>query len=271
MKYSKPQRIGSKDYINTGNLAEEYLGGVSIQPGKSHKLVDEMAKKGELVGSRFKNSPHRREEMKVLPQAIKALLDMSETVNERGQGGQLAEERRQKQIIKRMLDIKKRLGHELILEALIRYNINAVPNNYTPWEPVPLGPETKKRLFVSELQEELCDRFNTTDYSLVQFYNSANSPLDHIYSCDGFFVLDGSLFKDGKRRIQLIDITTRRKGKEKNPSGSLILYMDMDRLEDEDIEEYRESFAAQIHDVSRTEKPDKNLDGFTSKFDKFAA
>lgn len=267
MKYSKPQRRGSEDFVDTGRLVEEYLGGASIQPRKSHKLVDEMAEKGELVGGRFKSSPHFKEEMKILPQAIKALLDLSESLNQRGHGTQHQEEEWRKQTIQRMLDIKKRLGHKIVFEALIRYNINAVPNNYTPWEPVPLGPETKKRLFVSELQEEICERFNTTDYSLVQFYNSANSPLDYIYSCDGFFVLDGSLFADGKRRVQLIDITARDKGKERHNSGSLILYMDDDRLEDKDVEEYRKNFAAKIHSASRMEKPDRTLDGFTSKFD----
>ncbi|MFC1647589.1 hypothetical protein ACFL10_01185 [Patescibacteria group bacterium] len=271
MVYIKRQQKGPKDYINTGNLAEEYLGGASIQPGKSHKLVDEMAKQGELVGSRFKTSPHFEEEMKLLPRAIKALLDLTEASNQRGNGTQQQEKARKDEIFQRMMDIKERLGHELILEALIRYNINAVPNNYTPWEPVPLGPETKKRLFVSELQEEICERFNTTDYSKVQFYNSTNSPLDLIYSTDGFFVLDGSLFNDGKRRVQLIDITTRQKGREKNPSGSLILYMDMDRLEDTDIDEYRESFAAQIRKASQEETPDQTLEGFTSKFDRLAA
>ena len=64
-----------------------------------------------------------------------------------------------------------------------------------------------------------------------------------MYSTDGFFVVDGRLFRDGKTRYLPIDLTIRDKGKDKNDSGSLILYVDTNLLdESKSIEDYIEEF-----------------------------
>lgn len=251
-------------FKETGKLAEEFLGGDSVKPVNDPGLAEKMFKKGELLGDYYMKNPRFKEDVKRLKEGVMKLLSLAQYYEE------TFNTQKQDQIRNTMYRIKKTLKHEMLREALIRYTINAHPKEYTPWEP---GPISKKILprneFITYLQEKLCEELDTTQYDKVQFYNAAGTPLDFLYSTDGFFTIDGSLFADGKKRILPIDITLSKSKELKkfNPSGSLILFMNEKDLDDEKLESYQKEFAAKIKNVLTDTHPDSALDGFTSQFD----
>jgi len=249
----------------TGRLIEELLGGYSVQPKFDPKLVDEMMSKGQLYNPVHNKNPRLKEQIRLLPDVIKKLLVLAEQHKTTGYT------HIQEQIRTNMYKILSYFDYNFLFESLLRYSINALPDNYTPWEPGPVGANsTKRNEFISELQEKICEQFNVTDYNKVRFFNVVNTPLDLMFSTDGCFVVDGSLFPDKKRRILPIDITGNMNKQDKgyNASGSMVLYIDMKNMDDAELEKYRESFAKQIKEcLLRSTRPDTMLDGFTSKFD----
>ncbi len=250
-------------FRETGRLAEEFLGGDSVKPKNNPKLAASMYDKGELLSKRFSNNPRFKEQINHLKEGLVKLLILAQQHEEKVNPNQ------QQKIRATMYRIKKHFNHDLLREALIRYTINAHPKQYTPWEPGPIRSPLPRNEFITDLQEQLCEELDTTDYNKVRFYNASGTPLDILYSTDGFFTIDSSLFPDGESRILPIDITLSKSKelKEFNPSGSLILFMDSDKLDDKGFRHYQENFAGRIKDVLQYTKPDHSLDGFISKFD----
>lgn len=252
-------------FKETGKLAEEFLGGDSVKPTNSPRLAEKMFKKGQLLGDYYMKNSRFKEDIIKLKKGLIKLLTLAQYYEKS------FDNEKQDQIRNEMYKIKKTLKHKMLREALIRYTINAHPKEYTPWEPGPISEKILPRNeFITYLQEKLCEELNTTQYNKVQFYNAAGTPLDYLYSTDGFFTIDGSLFPDGKKRILPIDITLSRSKelKEFNPSGSLILFMEGSKLDDKKFNEYQREFASKIKDVLMRTPPDEALDGFASKFDK---
>ncbi len=247
----------------TGKLAEEFLGGDSVKPKNDPLLAQKMFDKGELIGKRYSENPRFERQIQRLKSEIVDLLMLA------NQHENTLNPQTQNSIRTAMYSIKKTFDHDFLHEALVRYTINAHPKEYTPWEPGPVAGGLPRNEFITDLQEKLCDQLGTTDYSLVQFYNAAGTPLDILYSTDGFFTIDGSLFPDGNRRILPIDITLSRSKEMRNfnPSGSLVLFMDSEKLDDEMFEQYQDEFASRIKEVLESTEPDHTLDGFKSKFD----
>lgn len=246
----------------TGRLAEELLGGDSVKPQNNPALVDSMYKNGELFHSHYRNGPKYKRQIEDLARGIKALLngadDHDKARSEESKAG----------IRKKMLKIKAHFDHNFLQEALIRYTINAHDKNYTPWAPGPLKSGRGRNEFIGELQEKLCDHYNT-DLDNVRFFNAASTPLDILYSTDGFFVIDGSLFYDGEKRVVLIDVSIdySKKDKEFNPSGSLILFIDPKKLDDQELERYQKEFSERIKEAAPESGIRNVLDDFTSQFD----
>jgi hypothetical protein len=257
------RRQNIPSFRETGKLAEEFLGGNSVKPKNNPKLAESMYDKGELLSKRFAKNPHFETQIEHLKEGLIKLLTLADQHEETVNPSQ------QQKIRNSMWRIKKYFNHDLLREALIRYTINAHPKQYTPWEPGPIRRPLPRNEFITDLQEHVCEELNTTDYNKVRFYNASGTPLDILYSTDGFFTLDGSLFPDRESRILPIDITLSKSKelKEFNPSGSLILFMDSDKLDDEGFKHYQENFAGRIKDVLENTKPDHALDGFISKFD----
>lgn len=249
----------------SGGMIEQYLGGESIRPQNDTSLVDALAKSGELIGQRFANNQRYAEQIKQLPSAIKELLKLTDM------HAKSVDQHQQEAIRSQMFKIKKRFDHNLLLEALTRYTINAHPDDYMPWAPIPLSKKALKRNdWIADLHESICEELNTEDYDKVRFFSATQTPVDLMYSTDGFFVMHGSLFPDGQRRILPVDITISRNKKNllQNPSGSLVLYMDVLDLDDDRLDLYREEFAKKIISAIKLNEPDHSLDGFKSKFDK---
>lgn len=250
-------------FRETGKLAEEFLGGNSVKPKNNPMLVSKMYDEGKLLSKEYLSNPRYKKQISNLKKGLINLVILAQH-HENNSNPKV-----QNRIRTEMFSIKKTFNHNLLQEALIRYTIEAHPKDYTPWEPGPIRNGLPRNEFITDLQEKVCDELGTTDYSKVQFYNAAGTPLDILYSTDGFFVLDGSLFPDGERRILPIDITISRSKERKdfNPSGSLILFMDTERLDDEGFKQYQTDFAKRINGVLETTEPDTMLNGFTSKFD----
>ncbi len=250
-------------FRETGKLAEEFLGGDSVKPKNDPELVSKMFDKGKLIGEHYLKDPRFKEQISRLKKSLEKLVALAQ------QHKNTVNPALQNRIRQTMFKIKKMFNHNLLREALLRYTIEAHPKDYTPWEPGPIRNAKPRNEFITDLQEKVCDELGTTNYSLVQFYNAADTPLDILYSTDGFFVLDGSLFPDKKRRILPIDITLskNKEMKEFNPSGSLILFMDTNKLDDEGFVKYQNEFASRIREILNETAPDTALDNFTSKFD----
>lgn len=251
------------EFRETGKLAEEFLGGDSVKPENDLMLAKKMLMKGQLLSGKYKGNPRYKEQIKMLKIVLPQLLILAK------QHEESPNPRSQEEIRLLMLKLKKRFNHDLLFEVLVRFTINAHPDKYTPWEPGPIKGGRPRNEFITDLQEKICEYFGTTDYNKVRFYNAAGTPLDILYSTDGFFVIDGSLFPDHQRRLLPIDVTisTSKEMKDFNPSGSLILHMDAKNLDDERLKNYRDSFARKIASTLLKTKPDHTLDGFKSKFD----
>lgn len=251
-------------YKESGNTAEEFLGGESVRPKRALGRLEELINKNLLVGKRFTEDNRYKEQIKRLPALIAELIYLSEMHQNITSG------KEKDYVRKKMFDLKKTVNHKLLEEALTRYIIQAHPDEYMPWAPVPLTKEYLKRNeWIADLHETICEKLNVENYDLVRFYNATQSPLDLLYSTDGFFVIDGKVIPDGKRRLIPLDITINKfkKELEANPSGSLVLFMDAEKLDEDLLDKYREEFANRILSSLKNTPPDKILDGFKSKFD----
>lgn len=251
------------NFGETGRLAEELLGGGSVKPTNNPELVVSMAQNNELCSPQTANNPRFKEQLFNLPRGIQILLDLAE------QHGKSRSREGQAEIRKKMIQVKRKFDHKLLQEALIRYTINAHDNSYLPSAPGPLYGGKGRNEFIGELAEQLAEDYDT-DLDNIEFYNAADTPLDILYSTDGFFVLDGRLFGDNEKRVVPIDVTISRskESKYQNPSGSLILYLNPEELDDERLEKYRDEFSQQIKQAADTIGIDHALDDFQSKFDR---
>lgn len=251
------------EFSETGRLAEELLGGDSVKPRNNPTLVEAMYNNNELFHERYRKNPKYKEQIELLPKAIKALLDLAE-MHEKARSREGRAD-----IRKRMLEIKKKFNHKFLQEALLRYTINAHDHDYTPWSPGPIRGGRGRNEFIGELQETLSEHYGT-ELDNVRFFNAASTPLDILYSTDGFFVIDGSLFKDGHKRVVPIDVSISRSKSQKefNPSGSLILYINPENLDDDELERYQQEFSHRIKGVAEEIGIDDALDDFTSQYDR---
>jgi len=234
--------------LETGGLAEDrYLGGPSVIPKPKPEIVDKLANENKLVKPSYYKNPAYREKIKILPEAIKTLLQLGEEFYTT-----LSQEHK-RNIADQMHKIRRRLGHKFLEDALIRYTMHAQQEGYDPSDPWPIVEGKKSHEFINDLHAKLAQQFckdkNIEEqYDLIKFYNTVETPLDSMYGTDGFFVADGSLFPDGNPRYIPIDLTTNpnKADMETNPSGSILLFLDKRELEDENLDQIQSDFAEKI-------------------------
>ena len=106
------------------------------------------------------------------------------------------------------------------------------------------------------------------------WYSAIGTPLDILFGTDGFFVVDGEVFPDKKRRLLAVDITRNMKkvaesrGDDLTDQAAPVLSYDVLLLPVQDVEDVREMsgfFASQISRVMGEVDPDVYLDGFSAE------
>lgn len=258
--------------VESGGWAEEYFGGKTTLPRLDPKIVDQMLKDGVLVNidhGRYSRDLRYRAQVDGLPQVTKQLIELSDAFSRARTGSARGAIRDQ------MLNLKRQYGNNhLLKQALTRYCVMAMPEGYDPTEPGTLDedlPMTHRNNYIYHLHSEVCGKLGCADRpELVRWYNSIGTPLDICYGTDGFFVVEGEVFPDGKRRILPVDLTKNlekykdfgAKDDDKEPVfrfDSLLLYVDD---EVEDIMSTREDFADRIRSALTKYRPDTFLDGF---------
>lgn len=230
-------------------------------PKYTPKLVNDTIDKGRLYDK--KSYPHIDPER--LKENLNALFELA------GEHKTATSKHFKEQVRDRMIQIRKQYDYELLRQVLYNYIIEAVPKKYDPSRPGPpteMESQNKRHEFIGILHEDLCDKLGIEDLDKVEFYNALDTPLDIIYSTDGFFVIKGEVFPDGHPRVFPIDITgnPEKENLDKNPSGSHILYIPSD-IDDETVDKVRDEFADTISNVIRRKDGNRwDSDDFTERF-----
>jgi len=247
----------------TGRTIERFLGGPSSKPIVNNDLLNHMITNDTLIPQslqkKLKKESGSINKIDVLHQGLQELIDCSKLHED------TFNENQKEEIRNKMFEIKKILksngiSHDKLEEILVRLNIAGKAVFFDPTRPYPQDEKHEKmagyRVF-GDIQEKLVKELTSRlrrddedeDYELIHFFPSEGNPLDIMYSTDGFFFVDGKLFRDGKTRYLPIDLTIRNKGKYKNASGSLILFVDTKLLDEtKSIEDYIKEFTTTCAD-----------------------
>ena len=264
----------------TGRTIERFLGGPSAKPIVDMNLVDDMIENNTLIPQSLQKSINKD----ALHEGLKVLIHDSQLHE------QTFDENQKQAIRDKMFEVKNSLkeygiNHDQLEEILVRLNIAGKAIKLDPTRPYPTNKKhenmSSHRVF-GDIQEKLVKELTTRlgrededeDYELIHFYPSEGNPLDIMYSTDGFFFVDGRLFRDGKTRYLPIDLTIRDKGKYKNKSGSLILFVDTKLLDEtkslqDYVKEFTKTCADELISEDGTEiSPDRRFEQYRIDLEK---
>jgi hypothetical protein len=247
--------------------AEQHIGRWdSMKPEITEDIIDEMFKTGNLLQQKNINALKLMGKYNNLPNELKRMVNLAISHSES------RDPEEKKRMRDEMYKIMENIGRPKCKEALIRLIINSQHEGYCPYEPYPPTDVNARDLemsnFILGLHEEVCALLKTKTYKLVNYYPAMGTPMDFTYSTDGFFIFDKSFFPDKKNRYLGIDITTKPQKKEerKNPSGSIILYINRDRFNKDTFIDYQKKFAKRIVDALKNGEAEEFGD-FESNYD----